>query len=83
MAYCNHFRTRQVAAVHALLGIVFELGGTIVDGYAHLDGEVIDAMLEELRVRIEASARRLARYPNLPAEPLAAAAETSALDLPF
>lgn len=51
MAYSD-LRTRRIATVHALIGIVTELGGRIIDAYGHVDAGQIDVLLDELRLRI-------------------------------
>lgn len=46
-------RIRRIAAVHALIGMVVELGSRIVDGFGYLDPEHIDVLLDELRTRLK------------------------------
>ena len=57
-------RIRRIAAVHALIGMVTELGSRIVDGYGHLDPEHIDVLLDDLRTRLKESELQLVDWEN-------------------
>ena len=57
-------RIRRIAAVHALIGMVFELGGRIVDGFGHLDPAEIDVLLDELRTRLKEAELQLFNWED-------------------
>jgi len=59
----HHDRTRRVATVHALIGLVVELGGRIVDGYGHIRSEEIDVLTDVLRTKLEEALPALASSP--------------------
>ena len=57
-------RIRRIAAVHALIGMVVELGGRVVDGFGHLDPEHIDVLLDELRTRLKEAELQLFNWED-------------------